>query len=79
MAEELNIQGRRIRYAHESRGAAHSIRNGAEVAAIPCNGNFDSGFYDYDANWAFATLAATQNLAGVGDVRERAGIPRAGC
>jgi lipoprotein-releasing system permease protein len=31
-------------------------------------GVFDSGFYDYDANWAFATLAATQNLAGVGDV-----------
>jgi lipoprotein-releasing system permease protein len=31
-------------------------------------GVFDSGFYDYDANWAFATLAATQGLAGVGDV-----------
>jgi lipoprotein-releasing system permease protein len=32
------------------------------------SGIFDSGFYDYDANWAFATLAAAQNLAGVGDV-----------
>jgi lipoprotein-releasing system permease protein len=31
-------------------------------------GVFDSGFYDYDANWLFATLSATQNLAGVGDV-----------
>jgi len=31
-------------------------------------GVFDSGFYDYDANWAFATLTATQGLAGVGDV-----------
>ena len=31
-------------------------------------GVFDSGFYDYDANWAFATLASAQNLAGVGDV-----------
>jgi len=31
-------------------------------------GIFDSGFYDYDANWVFATLGATQNLAGVGDV-----------
>jgi len=31
-------------------------------------GVFDSGFYDYDANWVFATLSATQNLAGVGDV-----------
>jgi len=33
------------------------------VAAI-----FHSGFYDYDANWGFATLAATQALAGVGDL-----------
>jgi lipoprotein-releasing system permease protein len=31
-------------------------------------GIFDSGFYDYDANWAFVTLAAAQGLAGVGDV-----------
>jgi lipoprotein-releasing system permease protein len=31
-------------------------------------GIFDSGFYDYDANWAFATLASAQALAGVGDV-----------
>jgi lipoprotein-releasing system permease protein len=31
-------------------------------------GIFDSGFYDYDANWGFATLAAVQNMAGVGDV-----------
>jgi lipoprotein-releasing system permease protein len=31
-------------------------------------GVFDSGFYDYDANWAFVTLSAAQGLAGVGDV-----------
>jgi len=31
-------------------------------------GVFDSGFYDYDANWGFVTLAAAQGLAGVGDV-----------
>lgn len=31
-------------------------------------GIFDSGFYDYDANSGFVTLAATQGLAGVGDV-----------
>jgi lipoprotein-releasing system permease protein len=30
-------------------------------------GIFDSGFYDYDANWAFATLGSAQGLAGVGD------------
>jgi lipoprotein-releasing system permease protein len=31
-------------------------------------GVFDSGFYDYDANWGFVTLPAAQGLAGVGDV-----------
>jgi lipoprotein-releasing system permease protein len=31
-------------------------------------GVFDSGFYDYDANWAFVTLGSAQGLAGVGDV-----------
>lgn len=28
------------------------------------NGVFDSGFYDYDENWCFMTLAAAQGLAG---------------
>jgi lipoprotein-releasing system permease protein len=31
-------------------------------------GVFDSGFYDYDENWCFMTLAAAQGLAGTGDV-----------
>ena len=31
-------------------------------------GIFNSGFYDYDANWAFVTLPAAQNLAGIGKV-----------
>jgi lipoprotein-releasing system permease protein len=31
-------------------------------------GIFDSGFYDYDANWTFVTLASAQGLAGIGDV-----------
>lgn len=29
-------------------------------------GIFNSGFYDYDANWGFVTLHAAQNLAGIG-------------
>jgi lipoprotein-releasing system permease protein len=32
------------------------------------SGIFDSGVYDYDANWCFVTLHAAQNLAGVGNV-----------
>jgi lipoprotein-releasing system permease protein len=31
-------------------------------------GVFDSGFYDYDANWCFMTLPAAQTLSGVGDI-----------
>jgi len=31
-------------------------------------GIFDSGFYDYDANWGFVSLASAQQLAGIGDV-----------
>jgi lipoprotein-releasing system permease protein len=30
-------------------------------------GVFDSGFYDYDQNWCFLTLAEAQNLSGGGD------------
>lgn len=68
MAEELNLgtggyvtltspEGRLTPYGMVPRSRRFRI-----------SGVFDSGFYDYDANWAFATLAATQNLAGVGDV-----------
>jgi len=32
------------------------------------NGIYDSGFYDYDANWGFVNLSSAQGLAGVGDV-----------
>jgi lipoprotein-releasing system permease protein len=31
-------------------------------------GIFDSGFYDYDANWGFVSLGSAQSLAAVGDV-----------
>jgi len=31
-------------------------------------GVFDSGFYDYDANWAFTTLSSAQSLDDTGDV-----------
>ena len=31
-------------------------------------GIFDSGFYDYDANWGFVNLVSAQSLSGIGDV-----------
>ena len=68
MAEELNIhtgdyvtltspEGRLTPYGMVPRSRRFRVA-----------GVFDSAFYDYDANWAFATLPAAQNLAGVGDV-----------
>ena len=68
MAEELNIhtgdfitltspEGRLTPYGMVPRSRRFRIA-----------GVFNSGFFDYDANWVFATLPAAQNLAGVGDV-----------
>jgi lipoprotein-releasing system permease protein len=37
------------------------------AARFRVTGIFDSGFYDFDANWGFTTLASAQSLAGVGD------------
>src|SRR6202044_2219315 len=31
-------------------------------------GIFNSGFYDYDANWGFVNLPSAQSLSGIGDV-----------
>jgi lipoprotein-releasing system permease protein len=31
-------------------------------------GIFDSGFYDYDANWGFVTIRAARALAGIGEL-----------
>jgi lipoprotein-releasing system permease protein len=31
-------------------------------------GIFNSGFYDYDANWGFVNLGSAQSLSGIGDV-----------
>ncbi len=38
------------------------------AARFRVTGIFDSGFYDFDANWGFTTLTSAQSLAGVGDV-----------
>jgi lipoprotein-releasing system permease protein len=68
MAEELNIhigdyvtltspEGRLTPYGMVPRSRRFRV-----------TGVFNSGFYDYDANWVFATMAAAQNLAGVGNV-----------
>jgi lipoprotein-releasing system permease protein len=68
MAEELNIRTGEYVTLTSPEGRLTPYGMVPRSRRFRVTGVFDSGFYDYDANWAFATLAATQNLAGVGDV-----------
>jgi lipoprotein-releasing system permease protein len=68
MAEELNIQTGDYVTLTSPEGRLTPYGMVPRSRRFRVTGVFDSGFYDYDANWAFATLAAAQNLAGVGDV-----------
>src|SRR5258706_14690428 len=68
MAEELNIHTRDYVTLTSPEGRLTPYGMVPRSRRFRVAGVFDSGFYDYDANWVFATLPATQNLAGVGDV-----------
>jgi lipoprotein-releasing system permease protein len=68
MAEELNIRTGNYVTLTSPEGRLTPYGMVPRSRRFRVTGVFDSGFYDYDANWAFATLAATQNLAAVGDV-----------
>ena len=68
LAEELQFARRRLRYADQSRGQLTPYGMVPRSRRFRVAGIFDSGFYDYDANWGFTTLGAAQNMAGVGDV-----------
>ena len=68
MAEELNIHTGDYVTLTSPQGSLTPYGMVPRSRRFRVAGVFDSGFYDYDANWVFATLPATQNLAGVGDV-----------
>ena len=68
MAEELNIHTGDYVTLTSPQGSLTPYGMVPRSRRFRVSGVFDSGFYDYDANWVFATLPATQNLAGVGDV-----------
>jgi lipoprotein-releasing system permease protein len=68
MAEELNIHTGDYVTLTSPEGSLTPYGMVPRSRRFRVSGVFDSGFYDYDANWVFATLPATQNLAGVGDV-----------
>jgi len=74
----LNIQAGEYVTLTSPEGA-HSIRNGARSRRFRVTGIFDSGFYDYDANWRLQRWPRRRISAGVGDVVSVPGIPRAGC
>jgi lipoprotein-releasing system permease protein len=68
MAEELNIHAGEYVTLTSPQGRLTPYGMVPRSRRFRVAGVFDSGFFDYDANWAFATLPATQNMAGVGDV-----------
>jgi len=53
---------------HQPAGQIDAVWIGAADSRFRVAEFFDSGFYDYDRNWCFLTLAAAQALSGAGDV-----------
>ena len=55
-SQEIKIARRRLRQPDESARQPHSVRMVPRSRRFRIAGIFDSGFYDYDANWGFVTL-----------------------
>jgi len=64
----MAIAAGRLRYADEPPRAPDSVRLLPRTRRFRVAGVFESGFYDYDENWCFVSLAAAQSLAGAGDI-----------
>lgn len=68
MAEDLNISVGDYVTLTSPRGSLTPFGMVPVARPFRVTGIFDSGFYDYDANWVFVTLHSAQQLAGVGNV-----------
>jgi len=68
MAEDLNISVGQYVTLTSPQGNLTPFGMVPRSRRFRVTGIFDSGFYDYDANWAFVTLQSAQELDGVGDV-----------
>jgi lipoprotein-releasing system permease protein len=68
MAEDLNLSVGDYVTLTGPRGSLTPFGMAPVARRFRVTGIFDSGFYDYDANWVFVTLHSAQQLAGVGDV-----------
>jgi len=68
MADDLNIDAGNYVTLTSPQGSLTPFGMVPRSRRFRVAGIFDSGFYDYDANWAFVTLASAESMAGVGDV-----------
>ena len=67
MGEELNISVGDYVTLTSPQGSLTPFGMVPRSRRFRVTGIFDSGFYDYDANWGFVTLSSAEALAGVGD------------
>jgi len=67
MGEELNISVGDYVTLTSPQGSLTPFGMVPRSRRFRVTGIFDSGFYDYDANWGFVTLQSAEALAGVGD------------
>jgi lipoprotein-releasing system permease protein len=68
LAQELKISAGDFVTLTSSQGNLTPFGMLPRARRFRVGGIFDSGFFDYDANWGFVTLNSAQALAGVGDV-----------
>src|SRR6202035_5248764 len=68
MAEELNIRTGDYVTLTSPEGRLTPFGMVPRSRRFRVAGIFDSGFYDYDANWGFVNLQSAQGLAGISDV-----------
>ena len=68
LAEEMSVQAGDYVTLTSGQGRLTPFGMMPSPRRYRVTGILDSGFYDYDANWGFVTLAAAQAMAGTGDV-----------
>jgi lipoprotein-releasing system permease protein len=67
MAEELAVTLNAVVLVTSPQGELTPFGLVPKYSRFRVVGIFSSGFFDYDSSWAFARLADTQNLEGLGD------------
>jgi len=68
MAEELKISAGDYISLTSPQGSLTPFGIVPRSRRFRVTGVFNSGFYDYDANWGFVSLPSAQSLAGIADV-----------